>query len=745
MGARQFEEITGEIAHIIYQNEENGYKVLEMETEDDLVVAVGYLQGVAEGETVCLKGRWVNHATYGEQFKVELYEKKMPTSEHAILKYLGSGIIKGVRESTAKKLVDEFGPDTLQVIEHEPLRLTKIKGISQDRALKMQQSYIEQLGASTLVMFLQQYDVSVKMAAKIYKRFGAGAVELIKANPYILCDEIDGIGFKTADAIAMRLGLELEADARIRAGALYTQRFHTQFGHTFLPRTELVHAAATMLEVPPSFVEQAIGDLLIERTLINETGEDGEERIYYFSHYYAEQMVAKQLTQINQLTFEINRADIDREINAIEAHEGICLAALQREAVERAMECGVLVITGGPGTGKTTIINTIISLMHANGFTVTLTAPTGRAAKRMSQVCNMEAKTIHRLLEAGYTDGEGDLTFQVNEECPIDTDVMIVDEMSMVDIVLMSSLLRAIRRGTRLILVGDVNQLPSVGPGNVLKDIIDSGTVEVIRLTEIFRQAEKSMIVVNAHRINGGDYPICNQKEGDFFFVNHPDAISGVEDILSLCKTRLPIAYGFSPADIQVLSPTKKGLAGVLNLNTRLQETLNPPAPDKKEHTFGTVVFREGDRVMQTRNNYDIAWKSLTEHEKGTGVFNGDVGVIQNINENFKTMTVVYDDRVVTYEFRDLEELDLAYAVTVHKSQGSEFPAVIIPVYDAPYMLVNRNLFYTAVTRAKSLVVLVGREEVVRRMVDNNKEAKRYSGLCDKLRKQGGIFGDLPF
>lgn len=724
--------IYGEIKSVIYENEDNGYKVVEVESEDDLFVAVGYMYGVSEGETVKLTGKWVSHRTYGEQFSVELYEKSVPTSKEAIIRYLGSGIIKGVREATAKKIVDMFGEDSLTVIESEPLKLTAIRGISAEKAMIISRSHIIQMGASSLMMFLQQYDITVKMCAKIYKKFGPGAVELIKENPYILCDEIEGIGFKTADKLAASFGVAADDENRVRSGVLYAHRNSTLFGHTYLPRQVLVDTAAQLLGVSALAVNEAITSLTIRRQLVNEAADNGE-RIYYFSHYYAEKYCALKINELSHIRYEADEANISAQIHLIESRRNIRLADAQKKAVSSAMENGVLVITGGPGTGKTTIINTIIDIMEANGLKVVLTAPTGRAAKRMSQVCGREARTIHRLLEAGYREGDEDLVFQVNESNPVDADVIIIDEVSMVDVVLMNSLLRAVSGNTRLVMVGDVDQLPSVGPGNVLRDIIESGTVPVIRLTEIFRQAEESMIVVNAHKINNGQYPTYNFKDGDFFFAEISDATAGAEYIMSLCRDKLPERYGIDVSDIQVISPSKKGIAGIVNLNEGLQKALNPPTPDKKEKSRGGVVFRVGDRVMQTKNNYDVTWKSIDGLQEGKGVFNGDVGYVEDIDEYLKTVTVIYEDKRVAYSFKDLEEIDLAYAVTVHKSQGSEFSAVVVPVYDAPYMLINRNLIYTAVTRAKNLVVLVGREDVLRKMIDNSRVAVRYSSLKEKL------------
>lgn len=726
------ETVTGEIKTVIFENEDNGYKVVEVETEDDLFVAVGYMHGTSEGETVKLTGKWVSHHTYGEQFSVEMYEKQAPASKAAILKYLSSGIIKGVRAATAKKIVDAFGEDSLNVIEKEPLKLTQIRGISAEKAMGMNISYVTQIGASSLMIFLQQYDISIKLCAKIYKRFGGGAVERIKENPYILCDEIDGIGFKTADKMAISMGIDANDGNRIRSGVLYTHLNNTMFGHTYLPRETLAKLSAELLGVSVPSVNEAITSLVIQRRLISESADDGE-RIYYFTHFNAEKYCARRINEITSTKYKINQDEIMREIGIIEAHRGIKLADMQKTAVYSAMENNALVITGGPGTGKTTIINTIIDIMYANGLKVVLTAPTGRAAKRMSQVCGKEAKTIHRLLEAGYADDDNELTFQVDESNPIEADVIIVDEMSMVDVVLMSSLLRAIAGNTRLIMVGDVDQLPSVGAGDVLRHIIESGVVPVIRLTEIFRQAEESMIVVNAHRINNGEYPACNTENTDFFYANLSSAEQGAEYITALCMEKLPDKYNISSSDIQVLCPSKKGIAGVINLNTLLQNALNPAEDGKPEKNNDNVIFRVGDRVMQTKNNYDLEWYDVKTLEEGTGVFNGDVGYINDINNMLKTVAVVFEDRRVTYNFKDLDELDLAYAATVHKSQGSEFPVVIVPVYDAPYMLVSRNILYTAVTRAKKLVVLVGREDIIHKMVDNNRTVVRYSSLKEKI------------
>ncbi len=729
------EVVSGEVIGIIYSNADNGYKVMEIENDDEAFITVGYFHGVNEGEAVKLTGKWITHPTYGEQFKTEVFEKVLPATKGSICRYLASGIIKGIGESTAKKIVEAFGEDSLSILEKQPERLSVIKGISVAKAIKMHESYMTQLGSSTLVMFLQDCGISVKTAAKIYKKFGSAAVDIIKSNPYVLCEEIEGIGFKTADEVAMKLNIDVSNANRVRAGVLYTLKYNTQFGHTYLPESILVPTAARLLGVGDADAREALDKLVRDSLCVGEEI-NGDRNIYIYSHYLCEKYAANKIGELNQYKYKIKTGDIEKQLDIIEKKHKLSFASLQKQAVISTMQNGVVVITGGPGTGKTTIINAIIDIMHSNGLTVSLAAPTGRAAKRMSQVCSLEAKTIHRLLEATFRGDDEETEFNVNEECPIESDVVIVDEMSMVDIVLAGNLLKAIRPGTRLVMVGDINQLPSVGPGNVLKDIIESGTVEVIRLTEIFRQAQESMIVTNAHGINQGKYPILNVKDKDFFFADVPSAADGVKYITSLCAERLPKAYGYDSLDIQVLAPSKKGTAGVINLNEALRDVLNPPSKDKKEYDFGFRLFREGDKVMQIRNNYDIRWTNVKTTELGNGVFNGDVGVVTSIRKEFSTITVMYDERQVVYDFKEIsDELELAYCVTIHKSQGSEFTAVIIPMYEAPQMLVNRNLLYTGVTRAKNLVVLVGKEDVIYNMVDNNREDRRYSGLCKRLKE----------
>lgn len=732
-------KICGEITDIIYYNEDNGYAVAELDTKDDAVIVVGYLMGICIGDKINAEGSWIKHNVYGEQFKVDFFEKEAPKTKDAVYKYLASGIVKGVREATAKKIVEKFGEKSLEIIENEPFKLADISGISAKRALEISKSYIEQMGASNLIMFLQEFSISPNLAGKVYKRFGPNAKEIIKHNPYVLCDEIEGIGFKTADTAALKMGLDKENGFRIKSGTLYTLKYNTQFGHTYLPLSNLLLLSSKLLGVDESLVENQIqllqeeGALVVEKISEEINADDKKDLIvYYYPHYFAEKYVAKRLNEFANIKFSENEEKLLKDIERNEKNQKICLADLQRQAVISAMQNGALVITGGPGTGKTTIINTIISIMEERGLSVALTAPTGRAAKRMSLVCKKKAQTIHRLLGVDFTEND-EIGFCSDESNPLGADIVIVDEMSMVDILLMQSLLRAIKKGARLIMVGDTNQLPSVGAGNVLDDIIESGKIKVIRLNKIFRQASKSMIVVNAHRINDGKMPVYNGEDTDFFFAGIKNAQKGAEYIVSLCSEKLPEKYNINSFDIQVLSPYKKGISGVINLNKILQEKINPPSKEKNEKEHGNVVFREGDKVMQIKNNYDLKWENFENGEEGSGVFNGDVGYIHTINKLLKTVNVIFDDKIVTYDYKELDELDLAYAITVHKSQGSEFDCVVIPVYDGPYMLMNRNLFYTAVTRAKNVVVLVGLEEVMKKMIDNTKEAKRFSHLKERL------------
>ncbi len=731
MAESEKEVINGIVESIIFVNEDNGYAVTEIESEQCSFVAVGTMYGITEGENVVLTGTWTDHPTYGEQFRVEMYEKKLPSGRDEILKYLSSGIIKGVRKATAQKIVERFGDDALNVIASQPCKLAAINGISAKKADEITASFNKQIGTSELFMFLQKYGISTNVCMKIYRKHKIFSKQTVLDNPYILCEADYGVSFKKADEIAAQNNIEPDNDKRICAGIIYMLRYSLQFGHTYLPEDTLIANSANLLGILPSKLPVYIDYLCSVLTLVRE-GKDEYNAVYLYEYYDYEKYVAKKLALLAKTEYDSSDINIEKQIDIAQTKSSLKFAELQREAVRCALCKSVMVITGGPGTGKTTIINAIIDIMKSRRLKISLTAPTGRAAKRMSQVCHMEAKTIHRLLEVSFSEGD-DMNCMRNESEPIDADVIIVDEMSMVDIALMNNLLRATRPGTRLILVGDVNQLPPVGAGNVLRDIISSERFSVIRLNQIFRQSAQSMIVTNAHAINAGYYPMCNQKDGDFYFASMQTPEQGANYICELCFSRLKNTFGYDPFDIQILSPTKKGVTGVNNLNKILQKLLNPPSKHKKERTYGDTVFREGDKVMQIKNNYDMEWTDVEKDFPGSGVFNGDVGYIREINEDFRTMTVVFDDKKVNYSFKDLADLTLAYCITVHKSQGSEFPVVIMPMFKAPDMLLSRNLLYTGVTRAKSLVVLVGIKSILERMVDNNREDKRYSGLMEKL------------
>lgn len=736
-------EIEGTIEEIIYKNDSNGYTVCEVKGKKGFT-AVGYMPFVNAGETIRASGRWVTHPDYGEQFKVELYEKVMPRTSDAIEKYLSSGIVKGVGPATAAKIVEKFGQNTLEVINAEPQRLSEIKGISLDKAIAIGQALDEQRSLREIVMFLQEYGISPSICIKIHKAYGDQAVSRIKENPYRLCEEVFGIGFKTADAIAMKLGIDPASKFRIKSGIRYILTHASSNGHTYLPENMLKERVQELLGSYDQDVEDALISLIFDKTVVTEKF-DTMTRVYLTSFYNAEQGVCKRLLALSQQRFEAGLEHFEDKLVKIQSEEGIQLAQMQSEAIREAMTNGVLVITGGPGTGKTTIIKSIIRLLMDDGRRIMLAAPTGRAAKRMSEATGFEARTIHRMLEIGYTGDENELLFQRNEENPVEADVIIIDEMSMVDILIMNHLLKAVPPGARLILVGDADQLPSVGAGSVLQDIIGCSTVKTVRLAEIFRQAGESMITVNAHRINRGEAPVLNAKDKDFFFLPRNGLDLIVRTVVDLCSRRLPDTYGFDPMkDIQVLSPTRKGPAGVASLNTELQKVLNPPDRRKTEKASKNCLFREGDRVMQVRNNYDLRWERPDNKLiDGNGVFNGDMGTIRKIDEEAMSIEVLFDDdRLAEYDYSILDEIEPAYAVTIHKSQGSEFPVVVMPVFPGPPVLMTRNLLYTAVTRARNLVVLVGDESFLYEMVANEREMLRYSGLSDKL-KRFAIFSDI--
>ncbi len=729
--------VKGIIEDIIYKNEDNGYTVCFVESkEEGSFTAVGYMSSVAIGQNVALTGKWVDHPDYGEQLKLEYYEILLPTEEDNILKYLSSGVVSGIRSATAKKLVEKFGKETLNIMLSEPLKLAEIKGISKEKARKIGESFYRIQAVQNIVMFLQKYNVSANMAIKVNKILGDRAVERIKENPYILADNVDGITFASADSIAMAQGFAYNSPFRIKSGIKYLLKTEGYVGgHTFLPENILKEHGAKKLNVTEEEIENSLSGLISVKELYKDTV-NGENVCYLASYYTAEKYVAGRISSLVEIEKDALLANwqIEDEILQIEKRDNITLAREQKNAVFEALgTSGCLVLTGGPGTGKTTTINTILEIMGNLKLKVALAAPTGRAAKRMSQVTGKAAKTIHRLLEAVGVSEE--TRFNRNEENPLSADVVILDEVSMIDITLMHSFLKALRPGARLILSGDADQLPSVGAGNVLNDIINSDVVPTVRLSKIFRQAEQSLIVVNAHRINRGEYPEIKNNENDFFFLPRATQKSICDTIADLYKNRLPKAYNIDPlTSIQVLSPAKKGIAGSINLNTVLQNTINPPDITKAEYAYGSRVFRVGDKVMQTKNNYDMYY-SRKDGDDGMGVFNGDMGVIEDIFPIDKIMVIVFDDeRRVEYPFSNLDELDLAYAITVHKSQGNEFPILIMPVCGFPPLLMCRNLFYTAVTRAKDMVVLVGNEESIKFMTDNNRENSRYTGLLEKIR-----------
>lgn len=703
--------------------------------DEEELTCVGAMSGITEGMNVALKGDFTEHPSYGRQFKVASYEEKEPEDAFAIERYLGSGAIKGIGVALAARIVRKFGKDTFRIIEEEPERLAEIKGISERKAQEISAQIGEKRELRQAMIFLQQYGISLALAGKVYQKYGAQVYGIIRENPYRLADDIQGVGFKIADEIAMRAGIRADSDFRIRSGILYTLMQASADGHTYLPQEQLTVRAAEMLGVDEAAVEDHYMDLAVERRIVIKQAGD-ETQVYAAAYYTMENNVAVLLRELD-VRHKISEEELAKGLARIEGQEHIELDENQRLAVREAVQDGFLIITGGPGTGKTTTINAIIRYFHMLGLDFMLAAPTGRAAKRMSETTGYEARTIHRMLELNGGI-EGNAGFERDENNPLETDAVIIDEMSMVDISLMHSLLKAIAPSTRLILVGDTNQLPSVGPGSVLKDIIASGKYHVVRLTKIFRQASQSDIIVNAHKINRGEPVLLDNQSRDFFFLKRYDADKIINVVLQLVVQKMPKYVDAEMYDIQVLTPTRKGLLGVERLNTVLQQYLNPPSEGKKEKEHGERIFREGDKVMQVKNNYQLEWEVRNRYglamEKGMGVFNGDMGVIRRINEFAEIVTVEFDEgRSVEYPFKLLEELELAYAITIHKSQGSEYPAVVIPLLGGPRMLMNRNLLYTAVTRAKKCVTLVGDERVFSEMAENVSEQKRYCGLKNRI------------
>ena len=749
-------KLEGYVEHIIYRNTENGYSVLNLVSDGEETTVVGTFHYISEGELLELEGEYTEHPLYGQQFHMERFEVKVPQDALAMERYLGSGAIKGIGAALAARIVRRFGAKTFEIMEREPERLAEIKGISERKAREIAEQMEEKRELRQAMVFLQEYGISVNLAVKVYERYGQEIYRMIKENPYRLAEDIAGVGFRTADEIAKKVGIREDSDFRIRSGLLYTLLGASSEGHTCLPEELLLRKAAELLRVPAEAVERHLNDLSMDRKLVRKIFSDAEGRertfVYSSTAYYAELSTAVMLSRLN-LTLETSDTEIDTLLHRVSRQSKIELDERQKEAVSEAVKHGVLILTGGPGTGKTTTINAMIRYFEAEGLEILLAAPTGRAAKRMTEATGCQARTIHRMLElsGGPESAGGRASFMKNEDDPLEADVIIIDEMSMVDLYLMQALLKAVVPGTRLILVGDVNQLPSVGPGSVLQDLIRSKAFPVVRLTKIFRQAAESDIIVNAHKINRGERIVLDNKSRDFFFLQRQDPNVILRVVLALVQEKLPRYVNAQPSDIQVLTPMRKGALGVENLNRVLQRYLNPAAPDKPELPFGhgsaggedgenqKGVLRTGDKVMQIRNNYQLEWEVRNRYgiavDRGLGVFNGDMGIVRGINSFAEEVTVEFDEgRMVSYPYKQLDELELAYAVTVHKSQGSEYPAVVIPLLAGPRPLMNRNLLYTAVTRARSCVTLVGSAGTFQAMVDNGTEQKRYTGLCEAVK-----------
>ena len=744
MEKKMSETVTGYIDHVIFRNEDNGYTVMVlkgMEEEQELT-CVGTFPAITQGAAIEASGNYTTHPVYGKQFQIASYVEKMPEDALAMERYLGSGAIKGIGAALAARIVRRFGDDTMRIVEEEPERLAEIKGISEKKAMEIAEQMTEKADMRRAMIFLQKYGISLNLGAKIYQKYGQAVYGVLQENPYRLAEDISGVGFRIADEIASRIGIHTDSDYRIRSGMLYTLLQASGEGHIYLPKEELFSRASGLLGVDPSYMEKHLMDMVVDRKLILKETEDGAV-VYPTRYYYLELNSARMLCELNILCPE-DEEMMEKRINRIEKETGPRLDEMQKQAVAAAASHGLFILTGGPGTGKTTTINAIIRYFEEEGAELRLAAPTGRAAKRMTEATGYEAQTIHRLLELnGMPEEEQEgraVHFDRNSENPLEADVIIIDEMSMVDIALMHSLLLAVTAGTRLILVGDENQLPSVGPGNVLRDIIRSCCFPVVELKKIFRQASESDIVVNAHKINRGEQVTINNKSRDFFFLKRYDADIIIRVVIALIQEKLPRYVDAKPYEIQVLTPMRKGLLGVERLNQILQRYLNPPDEKKKEKEIGQRLFREGDKVMQVKNNYQLEWEILGRYkipvDKGVGVFNGDTGIMTEINEFAETATVEFEDgRQAEYSFKQLEELELAYAVTIHKSQGSEYPAVILPILSGPRMLMNRNLLYTAVTRARKCVTVVGSETTFAEMIRNEKQQQRYSSLDRRIRE----------
>ncbi|MBE6060361.1 MULTISPECIES: ATP-dependent RecD-like DNA helicase [unclassified Clostridium] len=728
--------IEGIVETVVFRNDDNGYTICKLRCDKEVVTIVGTIPFINESQEYSVQGEWTVHPKFGKQFKIESIHEIIPTTTSGIEKYLASGVIEGIGKVTAKKIVEFFGEDTIKILDSNIEKLEEIPGIGKKRINTIMKSYLEQRVTKDIIIFFQSYGITVNMAMKIYKKFGVNCINIVKDNPYILTEYISGIGFRTADSIAKSLGIEKDSLFRIKSGVIYIINEFCAIGNTFIPMDRLRDKGMKLLEINSEKFDEGVYELIIDGKIKVEVV-DNIDAVYNMSYLYLEMSVTRKIVELATTNYDKLSLNVNEKINDFESKANIKLANSQKEAIEGAFFNGIEVITGGPGTGKTTIINCIVSIFESLGLKVFMAAPTGRAAKRMAEATGREAKTIHRLLEIGsYSEEEVDEI--ENETSAIECDVLIVDEASMVDISLMNALLKAMQVGTRLIIVGDVDQLPSVGPGNVLRDIIESDAVKVVRLNEIFRQGQESMIVQNAHLINEGKMPILNTKNSDFYLERAADSEVMLEKIIGLVKIRLPkfnVEWD-SVRDIQVLSPMRKGIMGIDNLNIQLQQVLNPKSKDKDEVEIKDMIFRVGDKVMQIKNNYTLKWSKNNSGEEGKGVFNGDVGYITEVNEDEDKITVCFeDDKIVEYEESDLDEITLAYAVTIHKSQGSEFPVVIMPMFMGPPLLMNRNLLYTGITRAKKLVVLVGNSKVVEFMKDNNRSFERYSGLKWRIRE----------
>lgn len=730
------EKLQGMVSDIVFKNEENGYTIASLANENDEITIVGCMPTLSVGESIEIEGKWVNHKIYGSQFEVQSFIPVTPSSLEGIYVYLSSGMIHGIGEKMAKRIVDKFGVDTLDIIQNTPERLTEVEGIGMKKVKQIQESYEENRELRNIIIQLSPYGITPNYCLRIYKKYKDKSLEVINKNPYRLAEEVRGIGFRIADDIASKIGIDKYSPDRIMQGILFTLNQSLGSGHTYLPKRILIEQSVKILGVEPKHVENGIMDLAYDQKVHLENM-NGEVLVYLMMYYICENGVCKEIVKLSQYETKDLHINIEKEIKIVEKEDEISLANNQVLAVKEAINNGVIIITGGPGTGKTTTINTIIQIFENNGQKVVLCAPTGRAAKRMSETSNKEAKTIHRLLEMGFATDSDELVFFKDEEDPIDADVIILDEASMVDIILMYNLLKAVKRGTRLLLVGDSDQLPSVGAGNVLKDIIDSNVIKTVRLNEIFRQARESMIVVNAHKINNGEPLFLNVKNKDFFFLRKNTNEEILNEIIGLVSERLPKFYNFDKLkDIQVLTSMRKGDLGVNNLNIELQKYLNPPNKYKQEEQFAKRTFRVGDKVMQIRNNYTKKWETEDKSDSGEGIYNGDIGYIFHIDKDKKTVFVLFDKiKIASYKYDELDELDHSFCTTIHKSQGSEFPVVVIPIVWAPPMLLSRNLLYTAVTRAKKLVVLVGDVKYLEQMIKNNRINDRYSNLSHKLNK----------